>query len=183
MNNPSLGRAVGTPRVSLLPLMGAMLTASCSFWTWSCAITWPCRWQFSLACPLAASSCSCLLQHHLVLFMRCTSQNLDLLSVSFYSHQNTEPRNSRVHRDGCRCWALGDHPAPPSSVRGQERSLCVCALQAGPGPGVWGFSACHCLLHHYQGGIAAKASDPVCTASNRETVGLSAHEFECVWNG
>lgn len=137
-----------------------------------------------LACPHGSirSPCSCQFLHLLKLFFTtCAFQkDLDLLFSLFYSHQNTEQRDRRVHSDGSRCRALGDHPAPPSSLRGQERTLRVCALQASPGPGMWCFPACHCLLHHHQGGITAKASDPVCPASYRKTVGLNAHEFNCV---
>lgn len=119
----------------------------------------------------------------MLFFIRCAFQkDLDLLFSFFYSHQNTEPRDSRVYCDGSRCRALGDHPAPPPSLRGQECTLRVCALQASPGPGMRCFPACHRLLHHHQGRITAKASDPVCPASYRKTVGLNAHELKCVWN-
>uniref|UniRef100_A0A4W4E6X9 H/ACA ribonucleoprotein complex subunit 2 n=1 Tax=Electrophorus electricus TaxID=8005 RepID=A0A4W4E6X9_ELEEL len=132
------------------------------------------KWMFD-AYVLKLQTCFCEVK--LVFVKKCFNINVPhpvwFLKQSLrFSHQNAESRHLRVHRSGCGRGASGDPSPSAAAVRGQKRPICVRALQAGPGSGVWGVPACDRNLGHHKGRLPAEASDSVCTDGYREIAGL-----------
>ena len=91
--------------------------------------------------------------------------------------QDPEPWPGGVCRVGGGQRAARDSPPHPAALRGQERPLCLCPLQAGSWQGLWRVSACDRCQRHPERGKPDQASDHHHPAGHREAPPLGSQLY------